>query len=548
MKFKKVCLYLLMLLAVTSCKKYIDVTNPDTLTDPEYWKDENSVRAYAWEFYNMFPGFGNGSSTNGDFYFTTFTDDQCPSSFTQYAQTTPASNADWSFTNVRKANILLERIEGVAMSDEAKNHWKGIARFFRGLQYFRLVQTFGDVPWYSHSLDILDTAAIYKARDPRKMVMDSVLDDLNYAVANLRQSDQANTVNKDVALALKSRVCLYEGTYRKYHTELNLPDAGKYLTEAKTASQALMAKSYTLSTNYLAAYNADNLGGNKEVILYKRYEPTYLMHSTIAYLYSSTTISGLNKSAIESYVCSDGQPISVSPLYQGDADLDKVLTNRDKRLKLSIDTTYLYYLGHTKGGFTATTGYRVNKFLPDTNSLKSSPTGINTNITDAPIFYLSEIYLNYAEAAAELDNMGLYTITQADLDNTINKLRARAGVAPLAVNPGFTDPKKDADVPSLIWEIRRERRVELMMDGFRYQDLMRWKKGTYMDSNKNPDIFLGAKVPANPTVKRNAQGYITPYTSNRVFTDPKNYLSAIPTNQILLYPANIQATMQNQGW
>jgi hypothetical protein len=548
MKFKKVCLYLLMLLAVTSCKKYIDVTNPDTLTDPEYWKDENSVRAYAWEFYNMFPGFGNGSSTNGDFYFTTFTDDQCPSSFTQYAQTTPASNGDWSFTNVRKANILLERIEGVAMSDEAKNHWKGIARFFRGLQYFRLVQTFGNVPWYSHSLDILDTADIYKARDPRKMVMDSVLDDLNYAVANLRQSDQANTVNKDVALALKSRVCLYEGTYRKYHTELNLPDAGKYLTEAKTASQALMAKSYTLSTNYLAAYNADNLGGNKEVILYKRYEPTYLMHSTIAYLYSSTAISGLNKSAIESYVCSDGQPISVSPLYQGDADLDKVLTNRDKRLKLSIDTTYLYYLGHTKGGFTATTGYRVNKFLPDTNTLKSSPTGINTNITDAPIFYLSEIYLNYAEAAAELDNMGLYTITQGDLDNTINKLRARAGVASLAVNPGFTDPKKDADVPSLIWEIRRERRVELMMDGFRYQDLMRWKKGTYMDSNKNPDIFLGAKVPANPTVKRNAQGYITPYTSNRVFTDPKNYLSAIPTNQILLYPSDIQATMQNQGW
>jgi hypothetical protein len=115
-------------------------------------------------------------------------------------------------------------------------------------------------------------------------------------------------------------------------------------------------------------------------------------------------------------------------------------------------------------------------------------------------------------------------------------------------NPGFTDTKKDADVTSLIWEIRRERRVELMMDGFRYQDLMRWKKGTYMDSNKNPDIFLGAKVPANPTVKRNAQGYITPYTSQRAFADPKNYLSAIPTNQILLYPADMQASMQNKGW
>jgi hypothetical protein len=549
MKFNKVFLYLLMLLAVTSCKKYIDVTNPDTLTDPEYWKDENSVRAYAWEFYNMFPGFGNGNSTNGDFYFTTFTDDQCPSSFTQYAQTTPATNADWSFTNVRKANILLERIEDVAMSDEARNHWKGIARFFRGLQYFRLVQTFGDVPWYDQSLDIIDTAAIYKARDPRKMVMDNVLADINFAVTNLRQSDLTNTVNKDVALALKSRICLYEGTYRKYHTELNLVEsASKFLMEAKNAAQALMSASYTLGANYQNIYNADNLSNNKEVILYKRYEPTYLTHSTIAFLFASSAISGLNKSAVESYLCSDGKPISVSPLYMGDASFDNLLANRDKRLRLSVDTTYLYYLGHTKGGFTSTTGYRVTKFLPDTNTIKSVPTSLGLNITDAPIFYLSEIYLNYVEAAAELDNMGLYTLVQADLDNTINKLRARAGVAPLTMNPGFTDVKKDADVSSLIWEIRRERRVELMMDGFRYQDLMRWKKGTYMDSNKYPDIFLGAKVPANPTVKRNAQGYITPYTNNRAFIDPKHYLSAIPTNQIFLYPADMQKAMQNQGW
>jgi hypothetical protein len=552
MKFNKSCLYLLMLLlAVTSCKKYVDVTNPDTLTDPEYWKDENSVRAYAWEFYNMFPGFGNANSTNGDFYFTTFTDDQCQSSFSQYAQTTPATNAEWSFSYVRKANIMLERMDDVVMSDAAKNHWRGIARLFRGLQYFRLVQTFGDVPWFSNSLDANDST-MYKPRDPRKMVMDSVMADINFAIANLRQSDLTNTVNKDVALALKSRICLYEGTYRKYHTELSLPDADKFLTESKNASQALMNRPYVLSPNYQAAYNVDNLSGNKEIILYKRYEPTYLMHSTIAYLYASSAISGLNKSAVESYLCKDGRPVSISPLYKGDDNFDNVLANRDRRLLLSVDTTYLYYLGHVKGGFTATTGYRVTKFLPDTTTLKSTPTGIGTNITDAPLFYLSEIYLNYAEAAAELDDLGLYNLTQGDLDNTINKLRARAGVAAMTLaghqDPGFTDTKKDADVTSLIWEIRRERRVELMMDGFRYQDLMRWKKGTYMDSNKNPDIFLGAKVPANPTVKRNAQGYITPYTSQRTFADPKNYLSAIPTNQILLYPADMQASMQNKGW
>jgi len=169
------------------------------------------------------------------------------------------------------------------------------------------------------------------------------------------------------------------------------------------------------------------------------------------------------------------------------------------------------------------------------------------------------VYLNYAEAAAELDNLGKYTFVQTDLDNTINKLRARAGVAKLVYAGGqnvtangtpFVDPKKDAVVTSLIWEIRRERRVELMMDGFRLMDIMRWKKGQYMNSTLNPDSFLGAKVPANGSVRLNASGYIMPYaaTSQRDFVDPRNYLSAVPTSQILLYPPAIQASMQNPGW
>ena len=559
--------FLLLLLAGMGCKKYVDVTSPDTLVDPSYWKNENSVRTYAWEFYNMFTGFGNGSATNGDFYFPTLTDDQAAASFVQFPTSTASTNGEWSFTNIRKANIMLERIGDVAMSDEAKNHWKGIARFFRAFQYFRLVQTFGGVPWFETSLDISDTTQIYKPRDSRQVVMDKVLDDINFAVANLRQTDLANTVNKDVALALKSRICLFEGTYRKYHTELNLADADKYLQQCKEASQSLMSSAaYSLSANYQANYNSDNLAANKEMILYKKYEAGQLQHSLIAYNYSSTAMNGLTKSAVESYLAVDGLPISLSPLYQGDADISKVVANRDKRLKLTIDTIYLYYKGHTTLpgskvylGLTSSTGYRPNKFLPDSNKLLTIPTGINTNFTDAPLFWLAEIYLNYAEAAAELDQLGKYTLTQNDLDISINKLRARAGVAKLDYKGSqqvgvngvqFVDPNKDANVTSLIWEMRRERRVELMMDGFRFQDLMRWKKGKYLDSNQNPDSFLGAKVPANGSITINGQGYITPYTATlqRTFTDPKNYLSAIPTSQILLYPPTTQSGMQNPGW
>jgi hypothetical protein len=547
MKLNKVFLYLLLLLAGTSCKKYIDVSNPDALSDPDFWKNENNVRTYNWEFYNMFPGFGNGNSTNGDFYFSTFNDDQCAVNLTPYPVNAPATSADWSFTMVRKANIMLERIDLVPMSDEAKNHWKGIARFFRALQYFRLVQNFGDVPWYGHSVEVEDSAQLYKPRDARKLVMDSVMEDINFAVNNLRVTDQPNTVTKDIALALKARICLYEGTYRKYHTELQLTaDADRFLQEAKDAAEALVLKpAYALNPNYQSIYNANDLNNNKEVLLYKRYESTYLTHSTIAYLYSSTIISGINKSAVDAYLCTDGKPIALSPLYQGDANLNNTIANRDQRLKISVDTTYLYYKGHIKSSLSSTTGYRITKFLPDTNAMKTIPTGIGTNLTDAPIFYLSEVYLNYAEAAAEL---GL--LDQAGLDKTINKLRARAGVAKLTVDPGFTDPNKDADISSLLWEIRRERRVELMMDGFRYQDLMRWKKGVKMDTNLNPDITLGAKVPANSSIKLNAAGYLMVYdaTSSRKFNEDKYYLSPVPTAQVLLYPSDMQKAMQNPYW
>ncbi|HEY4289669.1 MAG TPA: RagB/SusD family nutrient uptake outer membrane protein [Puia sp.] len=557
-------LALLMISMGTACKKYVDVTNPDALADPAFWKSENSVRAYSWEFYDAFPGFGNSSSLNGDFYFPTLTDDQAPVGFTQFPTTTAVSNNDWgtsisstvfvSFGYIRKANIMLDRIDIVDMPDEAKNHWKGIGHFFRALEYFKMVQEFGGVPWYGHAADISDSGQIYKPRDPRQLVMDSVLADINFAVTNLRQVDQANTINKDVALALKSRICLYEGTYRKYHTELNLPDADKYLSEAKDAAQTLMSGTYALDKSYQTAYNSDDLSKDKEMILYKKYVVSVLSHSLIAYLYSSSAMNGPSKSAVESYLCTDGQPITLSPLYQGDATLPNVVANRDKRLDITIDTAHLVYTGHVYNVFSSSTGYRPIKFLPDSNTIKTIPTGINTNVTDAPLFWLAEVYLNYAEASAELEDMGKYSLTQADLDNTVNKLRARGGVAPLTLaylhDPTKADPKKDADLSSTIWEIRRERRVELMMDGFRFQDIMRWKKGNYMDSQKNPDSFLGAKVPANGSIRLNASGYIMPYpaTSQRVFTDPKNYLSAIPTNQILLYPPAIQTTMQNPGW
>ena len=536
------------MLILSSCSK-LDVDTPDKFSDDNFWTSENNVRSYTWGFYDLFTGYGTG--TTADFYFSSFSDDQASPTFQNFTLNPPTTSGDWSWTYIRKANIMLERIDKVPMPEEAKNHWRGVARFFRAMDYFNKVKVFGDVPYISKSLDISENDVIYKPRDKRTLVMDSVLADLNFAVANIRATDQDNTVNKDVALALKSRICLFEGSYRVYHTELNLPDAEKFLKEGKAASEALINGKYSLG-NYKALYNSMELNTNKEVLLYKRYVAGVLTHSVIGYTNSTTQMNGLTKSAVESYLAKDGLPISQSPLYKGDNTIRDVAANRDLRLGQTIDTTKLAYNGALASGLSSSTGYLITKFLQPA-SVQLAP----QNETDAPIFYLSEVLLNYAECAALLDKLGSSAFTQSDLDKSINPLRTRAGVATLTLTGGgnvsasgvqVNDPKRPAAISPLMWEIRRERRVELMMNGFRFSDLMRWKEGENMDTSKNPDAFLGAKVPANPTVRRNAAGYIQVYAANltRTFVDPKNYLSPIPTGQFSLYPEG--TLTQNPGW
>src|ERR1044072_3363022 len=519
---KKTILYILPALlyfGLAGCTKFIDKGLPDTFDDTDFWTSEDKIRTYSWEYYNMFTGFGNGSGT-GDFYFTSFTDDQAAPTFANYAVSAPATAAEWDWKYIRNANIMLERINQAPIPDEAKNHWKGIARFFRAFRYFQMVQAYGDVPWIGRSLDISETGEIYKPRDSRVLVMDSVLADINFAADNLRTNDNSNTVNKDVALALKSRIGLYEGTYRKYHTELGLTGADKFLTQAKDAGTKLLTAGYVLSEDYQALFNTIDLSSRpaaKEVLLFKRYVPGILTHSVVGFTTGTTQMRGMTKSAVDAYLCNDGLPISLSPKYMGDDGIKNIRANRDKRMLITVDT-FLCYNGSLVNGLSSSTGYRPSKYLQPKIANERSP----YNDTDAPLFWLAEVYLNYAEACAELDQLGSAPITQADLDNSINKLRDRAGMPHLQLNgiqgvavngAPYTDPKKDADVTSLVWEIRRERRVELMMDGFRYQDILRWKKGEYMDSDKNPDIFLGAKVPANSQIKRNAQGYLIVYYS-----------------------------------
>ena len=542
-------------------------------TDDIYWTNEKNVKVFCNGFYSLFFGFGTGnpptptyssnagSGTESDFYFATYADDQANRTIDIFSTTAASTATTWNtpFNYIRLCNLLLGRIDGVSsMTDIQKNHYRGVAYFFRAMEYFELVRHYGDVPYTDKYLDqVIDASTIWGPRVDRNTVMDNVLSDLNQAVNLLypKSIADANSVNQDVANALKSRICLYEGTYAKYQGK-NSARATQYLTECKTASEAVMnSGNYQLNADYRTIYSSLDLNGNNEALLYRIYLDGVVTHSVIGWCNSSTSVYGLTKDAAESFLCTDGLPIGLSPLYQGD-DCDPTtlsiaqttLKNRDIRLSETVDSTLCFAGKPSSLGFVSMTGYMITRF--NNASLSATQRLAPNNPTDAPIFWLPEILLNEAEALTELGNF-----TQSDADKTINLLRSRAGVAPLNVSNPPNDPKKDTDVSALLWEVRRERRVELMLTSFRYWDLRRWAKLSYIDPAVKPDIFKGAKAPAGTSTTQGGQdadGYILPYSaatvSTRVVTVPKNYLDFIPVGQLQLYTNQGIDFPQNPGW
>lgn len=556
------------LLGSFSCSDFLDKEPLDRFTDDNYWTSESNVRTYAWMFYDEFLGYGNGTGTTSEFYFQNggatmnISDDLCNNSFLQYDATPASSNSNWKsyYKCIRRANIMLERVNTVpGISESQLNHWNGVAKFFRAFSYFRLVQRFGDVPYFDKPLVESDRPSVFQPRMNRNDVMDRVMADLDEAYASVLVADQTNTINRYVVAALASRVALYEGTYRKYHS---LGSSTNFLESAKRYSDAIISSNqYSLNSDYKSVYNSVELKASSEMILYKDYQPSIWMHSIQSYTNTSTVINGMTKAAVESYPCVDGLPISQSELYQGDASMESVLANRDTRMSATLSPKWAY-AGKEDGGLSSNTGYRIILF--NNPGLSGSQVTTNgQNHIDAPIFGYAEVLLNYAEALAELNQM-----TQADMDKSINLLRARAGVAPLSYADESTiqangitinDPARTTSLESktgivspLIWEIRRERRAELMSwTHIRYFDLMRWKKGLYLDMNENPNVARGALVTeenrGNGTVDQN--GYLLPYGSNvRVFDESKHYLNSIPMNEILLYEAEGLSLPNNPGW
>ncbi|UAY57138.1 RagB/SusD family nutrient uptake outer membrane protein [Arachidicoccus terrestris] len=558
--FSTVCLF-------SGCKKgFLDRPPLDQLTDDNFWSNEKNVRTFSYGFYpTYFTGYGHGW-TWGD-YFTgeTLNDEFGQTSPSQYPKVVPSTGGGWSFTNVRKANIFLDRLQRADMSEEAKAHWTGVARFFRGMAYYLLVERFGDVPWYDKAVSSEQEDSLYIPRDPRQMVMKHVLEDFQYAAAHVRESDgeKGLTVNKWVVLAFMSKVFLFEGTWEKYHN-VDQQAAKTFLEAAKwAAGEVINNGGFSFNYPYRESFNALDLSSNQEMILYKQYESGQVTHTLVSYV-NREGQTGPNKDVIDDYLCSDGLPIELSGDYEGDKGIGHVMANRDSRMAGTFAPD-LRPVGYDRPAGTffgaSSTGYATLKFLNE--EIMNDGRGLsNVNPTDAPIIRLGEVMVNYAEAAQELGG-----VTQADLDMSINKLRSRPGgnLPPLEVIGGqpavnghvYDDPKRDPTVSSMLWEIRRERRVEMSMEGVRDDDLRRWKKLDYMDMVKHPDLNRGAWIKKSDYPNLSAsviiegggnEGYIKPASVLRVIDNDRIYLLPLPLDQIQLYKDHGVTLAQNPGW
>ena len=434
---------------------------------------------------DVFPGDGDIYKDNADVLIVSPLDDEVSGQ-----RVIPETGGGWSWSALRSINFLLDNL-GNCKDQKVRDKYEALARFFRAYFYFEKVKRFGDVPWYDKVLGS-DDADLYKARDSREFVMGKIMEDLNFAIEIFKETNRTKELYRVTwwtAQALKSRVGLFEGTYRKYH---GLGDYEKYLNDCVSASNEIMTASggYSLyqsgSQSYRNLFKSEN-AIDAEIILARDYNNDLSLVHKVQAFENSPTLGrpGLSKKLVNYYLMKNGNRFTDQPNYATMEFKDEIV-NRDPRLAQTIRTSNINMN-------VTMTGYHLLKYANDNMSY----TGDSSN--DLPLFRLAEVYLNYAEAKAELG-----TLTQTDIDNTVNKLRTRAGVtgklnmnaANLAPDPYMCAPETGyvnvtGDNKGVILEIRRERAIELVMEGFRYYDLMRWKERQCMAQS-----FKGFYLPA----------------------------------------------------
>lgn len=542
----------------------------------------------------------------------------------QWNNITSSVNTDdsWNFDYIRRVNIMLRNIDKSQMKENDRNHWRSVGLFFRAYRYYDLLARYGDVPWLEDVVSDKDEAILYGKRTPREEVAANILRDLKYAEEHINEHGEGaktNTIDRDCVRALMSRFCLFEGTWRKYHA---LENSETYLSECERVSRLLIDAYPVIAAKYVDLWTSDDLAGFPGVILYKQFETDLIMSTFPRSERGGAHKFGMHARTVGRYLCRDGKPAATSPLYKGKgpgATVNDEFYNRDHRLYWRCippyktnktngnpvteenknswwtegmnekDRYFIDYMNkindenhqfplhtwqpqflsrvpmiqtssHSWGPMRNYGGYYFYMFYTTYNEA-AIQAGAQKAVSDMPVFHMEEIMLNYAEVMYERNKF-----SQAVADLTINKLRGRAGVAPMVVAEitASFDPERDPQVDPVAWEIRRERMVELMGEGFGFYDIRRWKRGDYF-INQRP---LGVRVAAgevndyfgkgsvfvkatdvNPAASVTADDIgrvvcVGDYISQGYGWDDRFYLNPVPKTQLVLNK-NLE---QNPGW
>jgi hypothetical protein len=508
---KKQFLYLVLTAGLFAGCKKLEQVPQSTTSRSAVFGNEKGMELYANSFYAILPSANNVHTADNmsDYaarrdapqfvragaYSPSISDNTSASAYNSVAL---GPDSEWGWGSLRNVNYFIANNNDPGVPADVRTNYMAIARFFRAFFYFEKVKRYGDVPWIGKPLDVTDPE-LYKARDPRTLVMDSVLADLDFACANIKlTADPTRTlVTKWVAYAFKARVCLFEGTFRKYHTNLNLTaTASTWLTQAAAAAKEVMDKSG------FKVYEGAGLGGSyrkvftsvapvtEEVMLAVAMDPALsTLHAANWYLTSSTTGVRFNfvRTFINTYLNINGTPFTDNAAYPTMEFKDEV-KNRDRRLEQTIRLgDYKRINGTSLVAAPPVFAYTYTGYMPLKWSLDDTyydTRDLNNNAVS--LFRYAEVLLNYAEAKAELG-----TMTDAEWALTVGALRKRAGITaglttkPVTVDaylqskyfPGITDP--------VILETRRDRGIELCMEGFRFYDVVRWKRGSLMTMEWN---------------------------------------------------------------
>lgn len=567
---------------------------------------ETGIQSYAWSLYSLIP------SLDDVFYQESSHTDYCAADsywdFYVAGTYNPEQQTSWSWSGLRRVNYFLDALlsEECTVSEDVKEHYLALGKWFRAWYYFGKLRDYGAVPWFEHLVSSTDEATLYKDRDPRDVVVSYLIRDLDYCYEHLKTTESVGNslVSKYAALLLKARICLYEASWKRYH---NLPserytDVELYRLAIDACDLIMKSGKFSLHTDagskgaYRSLWYSTQIQTD-EVILGLCTDPEYGVYNSANRHFNSNYGNGdcMSRAFAYTYLTTNGTPFTDNPNYSTTLFKDE-FTGRDLRFRQTIKFPDYEMNGATAQDLVpaiasreAVTGYQIIKFVVDDVSYNKNSTGINS----MPLMRYAEALLIYAEAKAELGEM-----TNADWQKTIGKLRSRAGITGgLNVLPTRIDPyMKEVFYPDVtdpvIMEIRRERSIELFFEGFRNSDLDRWAEGHLIEDlpwtgihipaldvpvdirgkGKQECYFSMSELKDVPQAYKNIYVQILPDSSKeqglrahinpdggydlewvlavpRVWwPDDRQYLSPIPPQIIREYAAKGYTLSQNPGW